>query len=197
MLTRRAALKGGTAVACVAAAGMVAAPALTAESNPDVQLKTLYAEWERICQAVRKSYDEVGDAAEALPNWASKRASQIASYRCILHTNNLPEQNYEAARQHIDELTTPEYRSACAPLEAAEQYQDDIIEARQTVEAQITDTPARTAAGVLCKLRLAGYWIRMQHSNRDGVLDKFVPTEGCLALSALADLERLTGRAQP
>ena len=53
--------------------------------------------------------------------------------------------------------------------------------------------PAQTVAGVLCKMRVAGYWIRMQHSSRDGVLDKFVPTEGCLALAALADLERLAG----
>ena len=45
-ITRRAALKGGTAVACAAAAGMVAAPALTAESNPDAQLEALYVEWQ-------------------------------------------------------------------------------------------------------------------------------------------------------
>jgi hypothetical protein len=160
----------------------------------DAHLEALHAEWEHICQAVRKSYDEVDDAAKAMPNWASKRRRQIARYECILLTNNLPEQSYEAARRHIDELTTPEYRSAHAPLEAAEQHQDDIIEARQTIEAQITDAPARTIAGVLCKLRVAGYWIRMQHSNRDGVLDKHVPTEGCLALAAVELVRRFYPR---
>ena len=41
MLTRRAALKGGTAAACAAAAGMVAVPMLAAQSNPDARVFAL------------------------------------------------------------------------------------------------------------------------------------------------------------
>ncbi len=40
-ITRRAALRGGTAVACAAAAGMVAAPVLAAQSNPDARVFAL------------------------------------------------------------------------------------------------------------------------------------------------------------
>ncbi len=51
-------------------------------------------------------------------------------------------------------------------------------------------TPSLTTSGVLCKLRAAGDWIRrMKGSNPRDVEDR-------LALSALADLERLVGEVQ-
>ena len=66
MLSRRAALKGGTAVACVAVAGTVAAPALTAESNTDAELEALYAEWQAADTAETEVFNRADDARLAL-----------------------------------------------------------------------------------------------------------------------------------
>ncbi len=68
MLTRRAALKGGTAVACAAAAGMVAAPALTAQSNPDARVFALIEERAAAAHLVKAAEDRWFEAfQEALP----------------------------------------------------------------------------------------------------------------------------------
>ena len=58
-----------------------------------------------------------------------------------------------------------------------------------TVERRMEDMPARTAAGVLNKLQVASVWI----DTNQGSEDKMGVTER-LTLSALGDLERLTGQ---
>ena len=68
MLTRRAALKGGSAVACVAAAGMVAVPVLAAQRNPDTRVFALIEEHGGAARRIRVAKSRFREVfREALP----------------------------------------------------------------------------------------------------------------------------------
>ena len=100
------------------------------------------------------------------------------------------------AMKAITDTETPEYHAAAAAHEAADQHQQETSDAIVATENRMAKVPARTVAGALLKLRVVGIEITGDFTDRYGVLDETqMDSEKRLTLSALADLERLAGKA--
>ncbi len=100
----------------------------------------------------------------------------------------------ETTQQAIIETETPEYDTAAAAAEDAGQRQQEASDAVVATENGMARVPARTVAGALLKLRVAGAEIAGEFRGRDGALDEtLLGSVERLTLSALADLERLVG----
>ena len=98
------------------------------------------------------------------------------------------------AQQAITETETPEYDAAAAAAEDAGERQQEVSDAVVAAENRMAKMPARTVAGALLKLRVAGAEIAGEFKGPDGALDETsMLSEQRLVLSALADLEHLAG----
>ena len=145
-ITRRAALRGGTAVACAAAAGMVAAPVLAAQGSPDARVLALIEEHgaaARLSKAAwRRWYKAI---QEALP--LRLRGDKFSNM----------------SHQDIDLLTEVFKRPGIKALSAEEQRLGDGCKA---VVERLAETPARTLEGIHAKFQDA-----IKGGGRDRCLD--------------------------
>ena len=166
MLTRRAALKGGTAVACAAAAGMVAAPALAAESNPDARVFALIEERATAAHLVKAAEDRWFEAfQEALPPHLRAVGFRDTSREDRALFNEV------LGRPSIEALSAERRR-----------FEDEC----KAVVERLAETPASTLEGIHAKFQDA-----IQSGRRGRYLNRDI------ALSAVDDLARLAGRAEP
>lgn len=100
------------------------------------------------------------------------------------------------AKLDITETETPEYLTAAAAHEAAEQHQQETSDAIVAAENRMAKMPAHTIKGALLKLRVVGVEITDEIKGRDGVLDEtLLSSERRLTLSARDDLDRLVSAA--
>ena len=91
-----------------------------------------------------------------------------------------------------DEVAAPGYHATEEANKVAERHQQEVSDAIVATENRMAKVPARTVAGALLKLRVAGSEIAGELKDHDGVLDETQgSSEERLVLSALADLERL------
>ena len=98
------------------------------------------------------------------------------------------------ARQAITETETPEYRAAVITHETADQHQQETSDTMVAAENRMAKVPANTVSGVLFKLRVVGVEVADEFKGHDGVLDEtLLGSVERLTLSALADLERMSG----
>ncbi len=145
-ITRRAALRGGTAVACAAAAGMVAAPVLAAQSNPDARVFALIEEHgaaARLLEAARRRWYEA--VQEALP--LRLRDDKLSNMR----------------GKDIDLFHEVLERPSITALFAEEDRMKDGCKA---VVERLAETPARTLEGIHAKFQDA-----IKGGGRDRCLD--------------------------
>ncbi len=132
-ITRRAALRGGTAVACAAAAGMVAAPVLAAQSNPDARVFALIEEHGAAARLLKASGRRWYEAVqEALP--LRFRGDKLSSL----------------GRKDLDLLHEILGRPSITALSAEERRLEDGCKA---VVERLTETPARTLEGIHAKFQ--------------------------------------------
>ncbi len=126
-ITRRAALRGGTAVACAAAAGMVAAPVLAAQGSPDARVLALIEEHgtaARLLEAARRRWHKA--IQEALP--PRLRGDKIALLR----------------RKDLDLFHEIVGRPSITALSSEERRLEDGCKA---VVERLAETPAGTLEG--------------------------------------------------
>ncbi len=133
MLTRRAALKGGTAVACAAVAGTVAAPVLAAQSNPDARVFALIEEHGAATRVIEVAWDR----------W--RLAAKNALPPRLLNTNYL-DLSREDQDLFSDILSRPDLKALSNPARRLEDECKAVIE-------RPAKTPASTLEGVHAKLQ--------------------------------------------
>ena len=145
-ITRRAALRGGTAVACAAAAGMVAAPVLAAQGSPDARVLALI--------------EEHGAAARLLKASARRRHKAVQE---ALPLRFWDDKSSSMSHKDIDLLTEVVRRPSIKALVAEEARLEDGCKA---VVERLTETPARTLEGIHAKFQDA-----IKGGGRDRCLD--------------------------
>ena len=131
MLTRRAALRGGTAVACAAAAGMVAAPVLAVQGSPDARVFALIQE--RGCQL------EIEDAARIRCGKAV-RSLMPPELRGVDLFDIFDSRWKEADKVFLEIHERPEIKT----LFAETRRQDEIC---RSLKNRIAETPASPLSG--------------------------------------------------
>ncbi len=145
-ITRRTALRGGTPVACAAAAGMVAAPVLAAQSNPDARVFALIEEHGAAARLLEASWRRWYEAfQEALP--LRLRGDKFALLR---------HKDFDLFHEILG-------RPSITALSAEEQRLEDGCKA---VVGRLTGTPARTLEGIHAKFQDA-----IKGGGRDRCLD--------------------------
>ena len=163
-----------------------------AAPSGESELAGLYKEWRRASAELYETYSTEQATIDAAPDWAWKTHQNIAQHKTVLLTKGLPEENYEEARRAIAELKTVDYIAAIEPHEAWERQQTYLGDIQTAVEARIVRTPARTIKDVLVKLRIADHWIRSDNTCGGVLEEEDLYSPNRLALSAYADLERLS-----
>ncbi len=133
MLTRRAALKGGSAVACAAAAGMVAAPVLAPQSNPDARVFALIKERGCAARLIEVARDRWGLAA--------KNALQPRLWNTEFFDMSREDQDL-----YFDILSRPD-------LKALSNQTQRLEDECKSVVKRLAETPASTLEGIHAKLQ--------------------------------------------
>lgn len=164
--TRRRVLAGVAGSAVATAAGITVASPSNAERPA---LSGLWQEWQRLAAEILRC-----DSQEPAGDWWDDAASKIIAQTSLKFAGLNPDFPQEGVDERV------------------EYFQSQFCDARWVIEDQIIRTPARTTEDVLIKLRVARYWIETDNTV-GGVLheDVLTGTER-LALSAYADLERLS-----
>ncbi len=207
-ISRRTALRrGGQAVAVAAAFPIAGIPANAA--GGDTEVFKAYEEWQRLEKAASDADTEadvrhnavqgllppkpqrlsVSTAKEGTPEW-DRLLAAFERGRTI--TESLEELRKE------NEKAQQAWRADCEPIyerEGVSELQrkaDAAWQAAYDAERRFLETPARTPAGVLLKLR-AG--CLREHYELEYQAEDGTPTAPTAVLAALRDLERMVGGA--
>ena len=168
--TRRRVLAGVAGGAVATAIGITVSSPANAERP---SLSDLWRQWQRLTAEILQSYSQEPDD----PGWWGVAGPLLR--QCVRKVAML---NPSFSEEDVDEICNRD----------GERWQGKLYDARSAIEDRITQMPARSIGDVLIKLRVARYWIESDHTV-SGVLEAgLLDPHERLALSAYADLERLS-----
>ena len=205
-ISRRTALTRGGQVVAVAAAIPVI-PAITAEAaGDDAEVFKAYEEWVRLEKAASDADTETElrhNAVQGLlppkpPRWSINTVKEGTPEWDRLLTARTLTKGVEELRKENNERVQQAWRAECERIyerEGVSELQrkaDAAWKVAYAAETRFLGTPARTVAGLLLKLRVGceSTVYELEYAAEDGT-----PAAPPAVLAALADLERLAGRA--
>ncbi len=207
-ISRRTALaRGGQAVAVAAAFPVIHNIAAEAAQG-DAEVFTAYEEWKRLEKAASAADTEADlrhNAVQGLlppkpPRWSISTVKEGSPEWDRLLTARTLIEGVEELRKEGNEKAQRAWRAECKSIYEREgvselrRKADAAWQVAYAAETRFLETPARTPAGVLLKLR-AGCESRiyeLEYAAEDGT-----PAAPPAVRSALADLERLAGPFVP